>query len=160
MNLPVYFGDAGSQAVLRAVGAERAACALITLDTPCANYRAVWTLQKYFSKVKTFVRAHDLDHGINLEKVGATAVVPETLEPSLQLAAAALFQVGFSSEEVASTIDSFRTAHMSELNELASFTRSSLGYGIVTQSSESKKAAAAKADSDANQDAALDVTPA
>jgi voltage-gated potassium channel Kch len=62
-----------------------------------------------------------------IAQVGATAVVPETLEPSLQLAAAALFQVGFSSEEVASTIDSFRTAHMSELNELASFTRSSLG---------------------------------
>jgi voltage-gated potassium channel Kch len=52
MNLPVYFGDAGSQAVLRAVGAERAACAVITLDTPGANYRAVWTLQKYFSKVR------------------------------------------------------------------------------------------------------------
>eukprot|EP00959_Pyramimonas_sp_CCMP1952_P343360 7192321-Pyramimonas_sp.AAC.1 len=51
-------------------------------------------------QVKTFVRAHDLDHGINLEKVGATAVVPEMLEPSLQLAAAALFQLGFSSEEV------------------------------------------------------------
>jgi hypothetical protein len=30
----VYFGDAGSAAVLHSVGAERAACAVITLDTP------------------------------------------------------------------------------------------------------------------------------
>ena len=34
LDLPVYFGDAGSPAVLHAVGAARAACAVITLDTP------------------------------------------------------------------------------------------------------------------------------
>jgi hypothetical protein len=44
------------------------------LDTPGANYRAVWALNKYFPNVKTFVRAHDVDHGVNLEKAGATAV--------------------------------------------------------------------------------------
>lgn len=60
--------------VLHKVGAERACAAAITLDTPGANYRAVWALSKYFPNVKTFVRAHDVDHGINLEKAGATAV--------------------------------------------------------------------------------------
>ncbi|CAI7742561.1 unnamed protein product [Closterium sp. NIES-54] len=94
LDLPVYFGDAGSRDVLHKVGAERAAAAVITLDTPGANYRAVWALSKSFPHVKTFVRAHDVTHGINLEKAGATAVVPETLEPSLQLAAAVLAQVG------------------------------------------------------------------
>ena len=44
------------------------------MDTPGANYRAVWALNKYFPNVKTFVRAHDVDHGVNLEKAGATAV--------------------------------------------------------------------------------------
>jgi hypothetical protein len=38
-DLPIYFGDAGSAAVLHAVGAERAACAVITLDTPGAGGR-------------------------------------------------------------------------------------------------------------------------
>lgn len=71
--------------VLHAVGAEKAACAVITLDTPGANYRTVWALQKTFPGLKTFVRAHDIEHGLNLEKAGATAVVPETLEPSLQV---------------------------------------------------------------------------
>jgi voltage-gated potassium channel Kch len=60
--------------VLHKVGAERACAAAITLDTPGANYRAVWALNKYFPNVKTFVRAHDVDHGVNLEKAGATAV--------------------------------------------------------------------------------------
>lgn len=98
LDLPVYFGDAGSREVnqiseltymvwifyfdilildfqvLHKVGAERACAAAITLDTPGANYRTVWALNKYFPNVKTFVRAHDVDHGLNLEKAGATAV--------------------------------------------------------------------------------------
>jgi voltage-gated potassium channel Kch len=74
LDLPVYFGDAGSREVLHKVGAERAAAAVLTLDTPGANYRTVWALTKNFPHVKTFVRAHDVDHGINLEKAGATAV--------------------------------------------------------------------------------------
>ena len=49
-----------------------------------ANYRTVWALNKHFPKVKSYVRAHDVSHGLNLERAGATAVVPETLEPSLQ----------------------------------------------------------------------------
>ncbi|KAI3828387.1 hypothetical protein L1987_02488 [Smallanthus sonchifolius] len=60
--------------VLHKIGAERACAATITLDTPSANYRTVWALSKYFPNVKTFVRAHDVDHGLNPEKAGATTV--------------------------------------------------------------------------------------
>ncbi|XP_042512286.1 K(+) efflux antiporter 2, chloroplastic-like [Macadamia integrifolia] len=130
LDLPVYFGDAGSREVLHKVGAERACAAAITLDTPGANYRTVWALSKYFPNVKTFVRAHDVDHGLNLEKAGATAVVPETLEPSLQLAAAVLAQAKMPMSEIAATIDEFRTRHLSELTELCEARGSSLGYGF------------------------------
>ncbi|CAI6004739.1 unnamed protein product [Closterium sp. NIES-65] len=117
LDLPVYFGDAGSRDVLHKVGAERAAAAVITLDTPGANYRAVWALTRNFPHIKTFVRAHDVDHGINLEKAGATAVVPETLEPSLQLAAAVLAQAKLPPAEIAATLDDFRVRHLADLNE-------------------------------------------
>lgn len=60
--------------ILHKVGAERASAAVIALDTPGANYRTVWALSKYYPQVKTFVRAHDVDHGMSLEKAGATAV--------------------------------------------------------------------------------------
>lgn len=65
--------------VLHKIGAGRACAAAIALDTPGANYRCVWALSKYFPNVKTFVRAHDVDHGLNLEKAGATAVT--SLQP-------------------------------------------------------------------------------
>ncbi|KAL5994459.1 K(+) efflux antiporter 2, chloroplastic [Asimina triloba] len=134
LDLPVYFGDAGSREVLHKVGAERACAAAITLDTPGANYRTVWALSKYFPNVKTFVRAHDVDHGLNLEKAGATAVVPETLEPSLQLAAAVLAQAKLPMSEIATTINEFRSRHLSELTEeadqICEESGSSLGYGF------------------------------
>lgn len=66
----MYFGDAGSPAVLHSIGAHKASCAVVTLDSPGANYRTVWALNKHFPGLKVYVRAHDVDHGRNLEKVG------------------------------------------------------------------------------------------
>lgn len=90
MDLPVFFGDAGSGSVLHSVGADRASCCVITLDSVGANYRTVWTIKKHFPKLKMYVRAYDVEHSLNLERAGATTVVPEFLEPSLQLAACIL----------------------------------------------------------------------
>ncbi|CAH8273616.1 unnamed protein product [Arabidopsis lyrata] len=138
LDLPVYFGDAGSREVLHKIGADRACAAAIALDTPGANYRCVWALSKYFPNIKTFVRAHDVDHGLNLEKAGATAVVPETLEPSLQLAAAVLAQAKLPTSEIATTINEFRSRHLSELAELCEASGSSLGYGFSRSTSKPK----------------------
>lgn len=138
LDLPVYFGDAGSREVLHKIGAHRACAAAITLDSPGANYRTVWALSKYFPNVKTFVRAHDVDHGLNLEKAGATAVVPETLEPSLQLAAAVLAQAKLPMSEIAATINEYRSRHLAELAELCETSGSSLGYGFSRMMSKPK----------------------
>ncbi|PQQ14660.1 K(+) efflux antiporter 2 chloroplastic [Prunus yedoensis var. nudiflora] len=124
--------------VLHKIGAERACAAAITLDSPGANYRTVWALSKYFPNVKTFVRAHDVDHGLNLEKAGATAVVPETLEPSLQLAAAVLAQAKLPMSEIAATINEYRSRHLAELTELCEMSGSSLGYGFSRMMSKPK----------------------
>jgi monovalent cation:proton antiporter-2 (CPA2) family protein len=118
-EVPVYFGDAGSEQVLSTLGAKRASCAVVALDSPGANYRAVWNLSKNYPHLKIFVRARDIAHGLSLEKAGATAVVPETLEPSLQLASAALEELGIPSDEVAASMDNFRREHIAELKELA-----------------------------------------
>ncbi|VVA89634.1 unnamed protein product [Arabis nemorensis] len=139
LDLPVYFGDAGSREVLHKIGADRACAAVVALDAPGANYRCVWALSKYYPNVKTFVRAHDVVHGLNLEKAGATAVVPETLEPSLQLAAAVLAQVKLPTSEIANTINEFRTRHLSELTELCEANGSSLGYGFSRTTSKPKQ---------------------
>ncbi|KAL8208049.1 hypothetical protein R6Q57_007461 [Mikania cordata] len=146
LDLPVYFGDAGSREVLHKIGAHRACAAAITLDSPGANYRTVWALNKYFPNVKTFVRAHDVDHGLNLEKAGATAVVPETLEPSLQLASAVLAQAKLPMSEIAAAINEFRSRHLSELTELSETSGSSLGYGFSRIMSKPKSSSDSSSD--------------
>ncbi|GMP43417.1 hypothetical protein CsSME_00012784 [Camellia sinensis var. sinensis] len=60
--------------ILEMLVVKRACAAAITLDTPGANYRTVWELSKNLPNVKTFVHAHDVDHGLHLEKAGATAL--------------------------------------------------------------------------------------
>lgn len=156
LDLPVYFGDAGSAAVLHSVGAERAACAVITLDTPGANYRSVWAMHKHFPHVKTYVRAHDINHGINLEKAGATVVVPEVLEPSMQLAAAILSEMEYPTDEVTSILDSFRKKHLQELQALCAQSGTSLGVtlgsGIKPASEIAKELIAATKGADGADD--------
>ena len=128
-DLPVFFGDAGSPAVLHSVGAARAACAVVCMDTPGANYRTVYSMAKHYPNVPVFVRAQDVADGLKLEKAGATACVPETLEPSLQLAAAVLQQLDLPPDDVVTAIDSFRRRNISELREMANLSGTSLGYG-------------------------------
>eukprot|EP01025_Chloroclados_australasicus_P047824 TRINITY_DN5396_c0_g2_i1.p1 TRINITY_DN5396_c0_g2~~TRINITY_DN5396_c0_g2_i1.p1 ORF type:complete len:1037 (-),score=181.77 TRINITY_DN5396_c0_g2_i1:364-3474(-) len=129
-DLPVFYGDAGSASVLHSIRADKAKCAVITLDTPGANYRSVWALSKNFPNLKIFVRAHDVLHGINLEKAGANVVVPETLEPSLQLSAAVLGSMNIPPDELDEIISEFRRSHLAELQNLAALSKSSLGYGF------------------------------
>ncbi|KAI8114011.1 hypothetical protein M9434_002137 [Picochlorum sp. BPE23] len=148
-DLPVYFGDAGSPAVLHSIGADSAACAVITLDTPGSNYRSVWAMHKHFPHVKTFCRAHDIEAGIMLEKAGATAVVPEVLEPSLQLGAAVLSELNIPEGDVAETIRSFRKNHLSELQMLAQLSGSSLGYGRNKEKDEDDGGKREQTDDDA-----------
>jgi len=136
-DLPVYFGDAGSPAVLHSIGADRARAAVIAMDTSGSNYRTVYALHKHFPQVKTFCRAEDIAAGIMLEKAGATAVVPETLEPSLQLGAAVLSVLNKPDGEVQDIIKNFRKNHVSELSMLSMLSGSSLGYGVKKQDDSS-----------------------
>jgi len=131
-DLPVYFGDAGSDAVLHAVGAEKASCAVVTVDSPGGTYRTVWALKKHYPHIKVYARATDVAQGLELERAGARAVVPETLEPSLQLGAAILGEMEMSNEDISIAVDTFRRSHMGELQMLAANSGSALGYGLPT----------------------------
>ena len=77
-----------------------------------------------------YVRARDIDDGLALEKAGAKAVVPETLEPSLQLGAAVLNEMEMSNEDISIAVDNFRRSHMGDLQMRANRSGSALGYGL------------------------------
>lgn len=92
---------------------------------------------------------------------GACAVVPEILEPSLQLAAAVLGTLKIKPDEVSNIIDDFRRSHMAELSLLTSLSGGSLGYGLSDGGKDDGAAMALDISADEVEDVDdIDIIPA
>lgn len=105
---PVFYGDAARHDVLERAGAGRAAAVVITLNDYAAATRAVRSVRQMWPKLPVFVRAHDLTHSRELMELGATGIVPETLEASLQLASDVLRSLGTPHEALVPHMDKVR----------------------------------------------------
>lgn len=97
-GVPVFYGDASREDVLEKIGLSKAAALIITIDDPEAARRTLASIKRKSPRLPIFVRAHDASHLRELQKLGATAVVPETLESSLTLARYALEALGTPAE--------------------------------------------------------------
>ncbi|MEB3702819.1 Glutathione-regulated potassium-efflux system protein [Candidatus Bealeia paramacronuclearis] len=107
-GLPVFFGDARRLEVLRAIGAESASAAVVTLKQMTSSVRTVMTIRRHFPEIPICVRIRDQQHYEKLSNSGALLVVPETLEPSLQLASEVLRAVGTPSDETFKIVEAYR----------------------------------------------------
>lgn len=107
-GLPVYYGDASQQGVLRSAGVERARAAVVTLNRPAAAERAVHALHEHKPELPVVSRAHDLGQRETLKEAGATHVVPETMEASLHMAGLLLRVAGVNGDDVDRSLDGFR----------------------------------------------------
>ena len=81
--------------------------------------RAVEAIRRAAPRMAIAARAHDLDRGARLKKAGATAVVPETLEASLQLASLVLRNAGLDAETIDQSLKSVRDRGYDALREPA-----------------------------------------
>lgn len=104
----VFYGNAGQPNVLEAAGAARARMAVITLDEPRTAHRAVSSLRARHPDIEILGRARDRGHGASLREAGASAVVPEALEASLQLSGLALRKCGTPVESVERVLEEIR----------------------------------------------------
>lgn len=91
---PVYFGNMKNPDFLRRCGIANARALVITMDAPKAASEVVRLALAERADLKIIVRARDAGHASELYRLGATDVVPETVEASLQLAEAVLVDVG------------------------------------------------------------------
>ncbi len=107
-DFTVHFGDASRVEVLRSAGLAAAKAAVITLDQPAAANRVVAALREQSPGLNIFVRARDLRHAGELHQAGADAVVPETIEASLQLGGVTLQALGARPDEITGIMDDFR----------------------------------------------------
>jgi CPA2 family monovalent cation:H+ antiporter-2 len=80
------------------------------MDNPVLAKRLTRQLRKAFPDLPIVARARDTAHAAQLYKAGVTDAVPETLEASLQLAEAALVDLGVPMGPVIASIHEKRDA--------------------------------------------------
>jgi CPA2 family monovalent cation:H+ antiporter-2 len=90
------------------VHAEDAPAIVLTMDHPASAMQAVRGIRHAFPHVRLFARSRDERHARALKLAGASVVVPETLEASLQLSAFVLEAMGLDEREVDRIVDNER----------------------------------------------------
>lgn len=100
LGVPVYFGDASRADLLHRVGAGSALAIVLTMDHPQSSLHAVRGIRRELPNARLFVRARDEQQARLLLQAGASFVVPETLEASLQLSAFVLRATGLDDDRV------------------------------------------------------------
>jgi len=114
---PVYFGNAARPELLRRVHADQAPAIVLTMDHPASSMQAVRGIRREFPHARLFVRSRDEKHARALRLAGASVVVPETLEASLQLSAFVLEAMGLDARLVAGIVDHERDLVTAKLLE-------------------------------------------
>ena len=104
--------------MLVALGARRARAAVVILDNADAAERAVHQLHRHHPALHIFVRARDNRHRRRLEAAGATGIVHETYEMSLQLGGNVLRRLGTAEDKVTEIIQEHRAEDYARLSDV------------------------------------------
>jgi len=108
----VILGDAAQPDVLERLGLDTALAVVVTMDSAEAAEAVVVTTRALAPGLGIVARARDAEQAGRLHQLGATDVVPETIEASLRLSEALLSRIGMPPDAVAASIrqrrDEFR----------------------------------------------------
>lgn len=111
----VYFGDARQSGILRKMGVERAGVLVVTMDSVTAAENVVKTARHNWPGLSIFVRARDRAHAARLLALGATHVILETIEASLELSELVLVGAGVPDSAARQLIERRRQAEQAAL---------------------------------------------
>lgn len=115
-DLPVYHGDASNVQLLKKAGVETASAIILTMNNAQAATRAVASIRSFCRSTPIIVRSKNNEHSEELLEKGATLVVPELYESSLQLAGHTLRAYNYSREEADASIELARRNHYERLD--------------------------------------------
>ncbi len=107
----IFYGDVRRPEVLRSIGVGDADLVIVTLDDFEATEDVVTAMQQIHPDVTVLVRGHDSEQCRTLRKLGASLVVSENLEASLELAREALIRDDSDADTAEKLILGFRDTH-------------------------------------------------
>ncbi len=106
----IFVGDVSAPEIFHHLGMNTASAVVLTMDQSVTSLGALAAIHKAYPKLPVIARARDEAHAKALKKAGACAVVPETLEASLQLSGLTLEAVGVPDDGVQQWVASQREA--------------------------------------------------
>jgi len=113
----VFYGDASQPDMLRKLGVDRASALVVTMDSPDIAEHVVATARQHWPALLIYARARDRAHATRLVNRGASHVIPETVEASLQIGEMVLMGVGVPGEAARRVIEARRQAEQATVDE-------------------------------------------
>jgi monovalent cation:proton antiporter-2 (CPA2) family protein len=113
----IFFGDARRPDILKKAQAGRAGALVVTMDSPLAAARVVEVARQHWPDLKIYARARDAVHARRLLDHGATHVIPETVEASLQLSEMVLTGAGIPDGAARHLVEVRRQAEQAALDQ-------------------------------------------
>ncbi|WP_210497279.1 monovalent cation:proton antiporter-2 (CPA2) family protein [Microvirga antarctica] len=107
-GLQVYYGDGTRLDVLRAAGASRAEMICVCTDHPDATVKIVEIIHENFANARSFVRAYDRIHAVDLLNMDVDFQVREVFESAVTFGRAALEELGVEPDAAALTANDVR----------------------------------------------------
>ena len=116
---PVFYGDVRQPEVLTAAGASTAQCIIVTLDDAEASKQVVSSLRQAYPEMSIIARGNSLEQCRELRSLGASAVISENVEASLELASIALTEAGIDKVLKDNILVEFRRTYRRQIDEVA-----------------------------------------
>lgn len=115
---PVFYGDVRKPDILKAVGVSDARIMIVTLDDPEAIEEVVISLRDIYPNIAIYARGRSLTQCQKLKKLGATGVVSENIEASLELAKMALVDIGIEQAKRESILADFSAKYHAQIDNI------------------------------------------
>jgi len=114
-KLPVFFGDASRLQMLRRANLDRARALVVTMDNAAAAEQVVRKARSEYPNLPIYARALNRAHATRLLALGASDVVLENLESSLQLAGRVLAGTGCPEDVIIRRIEAQRAIELKKI---------------------------------------------
>ena len=114
-GLRVYYGDGTRLDVLRAAGAGKAEMICVCVDGRETALKIVQLIHADFRRARSFVRAYDRLHAIELMNREVDFQLRETFESAIAFGRTALEELGVAAETAAATVDDVRKRDIARL---------------------------------------------
>lgn len=112
----VFYGDGRRPEILNRVGAENASALVVTMDDPTAAEHAVRTARRNWPDLPIYARARDNAHAERLLALGASHVIPEVIESTLELGERVLIGAGVPGNAARKLVETHRQAEQTALD--------------------------------------------